>query len=188
METDTLIQCLREGQSTEAIRQLYTSFPPIRYFILKNGGSQDDASDTFQEALLILCKNVLKPEFKLTCAPGTYLFSVCKYLWKDALKKQNKVLRFVPELPASSQVETDLQVYEERELEFRKMDEVLKQVGSKCLGLLKSYYYDRKSMREIAQLFGFGSEQSAKTQKYKCLQRAKAIAKNLNQQPQTLKP
>ena len=46
-------------------------------------------------------------------------------------------------------------------------------LGEKCRQLLILFYFKRNSFREIASLLKFGSEETAKNQKYRCIQKAK---------------
>ena len=56
------------------------------------------------------------------------------------------------------------------------LQEQIANLGERCFGLLKLYYFEKLSMRSIAEAMGFGSDRSAKTQKYKCLERARKMA------------
>ena len=93
MDDKKLLKLLRDGEHHKALDHLYDGYEPIRRFILKNGGTEDDTIDVFQEALIIFYQKAVQPEFKLTSKISTYVYSTCKYLWKDKLKSKNK---FVP--------------------------------------------------------------------------------------------
>lgn len=173
-----IVNELRSGNNKKAIAELYQSFPPIRKFILYNSGNDADAKDVFQEALMVLYRNAQKEEFELTCAPGTYLYSVSRFLWKDILKKRSKEVLFDKEITSSEYVEIDIECYQEQESKTLLLSSILQKLGEKCKQLLKAYYYEKMSMQEIAQLFEYGSVNSAKTQKYKCIERAKKIVAN----------
>ena len=62
----------------------------------------------------------------------------------------------------------------ELEGQHQKAEQAFKSLGQKCQDLLIAYYHQQLSMSKIAEMFGFGSERSAKSQKYKCLEKAKA--------------
>ena len=111
--------------------------------------------------------------FVLTAKLSTYLFSVAKFKWKDELKKKNK------NVSSEFTSAADLNLEEQEDLEFEEnkskvAEQALQTLGEKCLSILKAFYHQGKSMAEIALLFGFGSEKSAKNQKYKCLEKAKS--------------
>ena len=161
-----IVQQLRTGNNQKAIAQLYECFPMIRKFIFNHGGNNADAQDVFQEALLVLYRNAQKPDFELTCAASTYLYSVTRFVWKDILKKRNREI-LVEEDTRVIAVEFDDQL-ERIEIQNQKtstLAKVIQQLGDKCKQILQAYYYQKMSMKEIAEKFGYGSVNIAKTQK-----------------------
>ena len=174
MENEKIIQYLRSGNNEPALKQIYKSFPSIRNFITTHGGNQDDARDVFQESLLVFYKKVQQKDFLLTCSINTYLFSVVKYLWKDELKKKNRIVSF--------EVKEFLDLTEndaEEEFKLGLIDKVLENLGERCSEILQLFYYKKMSMDEIAQKFQYKNIDTVKTQKYKCIERAKIIAANV---------
>ncbi|BDS13309.1 RNA polymerase sigma factor [Aureispira anguillae] len=180
-----ILEQLRSGDNKKAIATLYQSFPMIRKLICNNGGNDADAQDVFQDALLVLYRNAQKMDFELTCAPGTYLYSVARFLWKDTLKKRNKEVSLEYDIRQNEVIENDLELFQQQQSKTARLAAVLQQLGDKCKLLLQAYYYKKMSMKEIAQAFEYSSVNSAKTQKYKCIERAKKIANN--QLPSTSK-
>ena len=176
-QNSTIVEQLRSGDHRAALATLYTSFPLVRQLVGQHGGNDADAQDIFQEALLVLYRNAQQPDFELTCAPSTYLYSVARYLWKDVYKKrQRETLLDEPSHLPCTDVRTDLERHQEEQQRQQVLSRLLQQLGDKCKTLLQAYYYQRMSMKEIAQSFGYRSVDSAKTQKYKCIERAKKIA------------
>lgn len=176
MNNEKLIEQLRLGSSQEALKELYKSFPAIRNFIKTHGGNDDDAKDIFQESLLIFYRKIQSDKnFQLSAAVGTYLFSVAKYLWKDALKKKNREVSFITnDIPFE-----DTNVIEQEEIQMKILDQVLAKLGEKCTQILTLFYYQKKSMEEIANDLDYKTVDTAKTQKYKCLERAKIMVNEL---------
>ena len=174
MENEKIIQLLRTGQNGEALKNLYQVFPSVNHFVKANGGNEDDARDMFQESLLVFYKNVQKDDFTLTCSINTYLFSIVKYLWKDELKKKNRMVNFEIKEPVQ-----EAQTYLEEESKMTMIDKMLDQLGDRCKQILQLFYYKKKSMEEIAQLLNYRNVDTAKTQKYKCMERAKLMANDL---------
>ena len=172
MNDQSLLQLLTSDQKEKAFVKIYKYFPKVSRFICKYGGTKEEAQDVFQEALLIFYRKAKTPNFKLTSRIETYLFSICKYLWKDQLKQKNKQTNaFEQAFLKDETIPVEKHLQEEEK--YQLAEKALKSIGDKCLKLLSLFYIDKKKMQEIAKLLGFTSESSAKTPKYKCLERAK---------------
>lgn len=172
MNDGKIIAQLRSGQPGSALQELYKAYPAIRHFVKTHGGNDDDAKDVFQESLIVLYRNVLKDEFQLTSTINTYLYSVCKYMWKDQLVKKNReVMISMADVPME---EIKSMVQEEERM--KKMDSILAQLGEKCNAIFKLFYFQKQSMEQVADQLGYKSVDTAKTQKYKCLERARTLA------------
>lgn len=173
-----IVEQLRSNKSKTALATLYQSFPMIRQLIRSNGGNEADAQDVFQDALLVLYRNAQTTDFKLTCTPSTYLYSVSRYLWKDIQKKRQREVSLEHDVRQDTSIEEDIDFHQQQEHKAAQLSRVFQQLGDKCQAILKAYYYQKQSMKEIAIAFNYGSINSAKTQKYKCIERAKKIAAN----------
>ena len=178
MNDQRIIQLLREGERVRGFQKLYRNYPAIKKLILSKGGTKTDAEDVFQEALIIFYKKARTENFELTASIGTYLYSVSRFIWKDELKRRNK--------NREVEIESDLTPFHEeliglveRESKIKQAELILKQIGDRCLQILKLFYYDKLSMRVIAGKLGFKSENVAKNQKYKCIEKAKQKFANL---------
>lgn len=176
MEKEKIIEQLRSGQHAASLKELYKAFPSVSHFIQVNGGNLDDARDMFQESLLVFYRNVQKKEFTLTCSLNTYLFSIAKYLWKDELKKKNRNVSFEAK---EHEFSADVQTYRQEEMRMKTIDKVLDQLGQKCTEILQLFYYKKRKMEEIAADLGYKNVDTVKTQKYKCLERAKLMANEM---------
>jgi RNA polymerase sigma factor (sigma-70 family) len=151
----------------------------ISSWINQNGGTTTDASDVFQEAMVILYEKSKLEDFRLTCKVGTYLFAISKHLWYKKLEKAQKQPRLLgDDIGADGQdwaYEDDINSYKEKEMHYRSLDQALDQLGEPCRSLLRAFYHHDKSMQEIATEFGYTNPDNAKTQKYKCLNRLRKI-------------
>ena len=66
-----------QTQDRKIIRTIYENFAePISKYVLKNGGTMDDAKDVFQDAILVLIEKAQSPDFELKSKFYTYFFSV----------------------------------------------------------------------------------------------------------------
>ena len=179
--TDTeLLRGLAAG-SDAALSQLYRRyFPMVLHLIINNSGSEDDAKDIFQEALLVLYEKVLEDSLELNCQLKTYLYSVSRRLWLKQLARKGRYSlldteRELEEPEPKTLIENDLTEHELRDVQFDVMEESLSKLGEPCRTLLEDFYIRHLSMQEITEKFGYTNPDNAKTQKYKCLQRLKRL-------------
>ena len=180
-----IIELIRTGKGDSALNALYKHFPMMRKMIRSKGGNPADAEDIFQEALIILVRKVRTTDFKLTAQLSTYLFSVCRLLWKDELKKRKIHVTYDGELELADAVELELTAAMEEESRIRLAEKALDDLKERCRELLLLFYEGRLRLKEIAVKMGYRSENTAKNQKYKCLEAAKNRLKELKQTIQT---
>lgn len=161
----------------QALDYLYSqSFSQIKQFITQNNGSEQDAEDIFQEGLLALWKNIRtgKYENQKNVKLSTYLFQVCKFRWFEHLKsaKVKYNSRLNPEFDVADESEMS-QIQEEIE-RASYLKSLFRQLGEKCQQILNLYYYQKLPLAEIADKLDY-TPQSAKNEKYRCMQRLKAL-------------
>ncbi|WP_207533221.1 RNA polymerase sigma factor [Desertivirga arenae] len=146
------------------------AFPMVAKFISRRGGGFDQAKDIFQDALVIWYEKAACNEGKLI-SDKAYVFGIAKHLWLRAFGSNG----------FNSDLKTDLfpeiEDFQDESFSSGRLLALLEYSGQKCLQLLKSFYYDRFSMLEVAQTFGFKTERSATVQKYKCLEKVRDTVK-----------
>jgi RNA polymerase sigma factor (sigma-70 family) len=179
VRTETNEQKLLEGlaiNDRKAIETIYRQhYTMVQSLITANNGMADDARDIFQEAMIVLYEKVRSGSFELNCQIKTYLYSVCRRLW---LKRLTQMQRMAPEpgnLEETIPVEEELEIHEQRNMDYLTMERSMQILGEPCRSLLEAYYLKKKSMIEIAGSFGYTNADNAKNQKYKCLMRLKKL-------------
>jgi RNA polymerase sigma factor (sigma-70 family) len=161
---------LKDPQQREkTFEYLYEEvFPAVTSFISKQGGSFQDAKDIFQDALVIFYEKQLSGEVNVRLSPEAYLVGIAKHLW---------IKRFKTDLNFSSLdlLEKEISIQENyfEDKSTNKLLTLLEVTGKKCLELLRSIYYEKQSMDEVSNTFGFSSSHSASAQKYKCIEKMK---------------
>lgn len=161
----------------KSVEEIYKhNFNLIQALIVNNSGTAEDAKDVFQEAMVVLYEKARSGNFELNCQIRTYLYSVSKRLWLKKLQQSN---RFISdpgdEGMANVPVDDDLTEHDEKETEYEMMHQSINKLGEPCKSLLEAFYFQKKSMQDIADGFGYTNAENAKTQKYKCLMRLKKI-------------
>ncbi|HRP55592.1 sigma-70 family RNA polymerase sigma factor [Agriterribacter sp.] len=147
----------------------------IQSLILNNNGTEDDAKDIFQEALIVLYEKAKSGVFELNCQIKTYLYSVSKRLWLKRLQKNSRYELQSNGLEETVYVEEDLGLHEKRNSELGMMEHAMANIGEPCKSLLEAYYIHKQNMQEIAEAFGYTNSDNAKNQKYKCLIRLRKL-------------
>jgi len=173
MKDSQILELLKSNHYARAGEKLYSYFPVIKKLVLKNSGNREDAQDLYQEALIILIKKVQTTDFVLSSSLNTYLYSICRFLWSERLKKKNK--RIEVEFEKDHQIfpEQELEVLYKTESENKLAEKAFQQLGEKCKALLLLFYFKKQTMKDIALQLKFSSEKIAKNQKYRCIEKAK---------------
>ena len=176
LEEEKLILKGLAANDKQAIETIYRgNFAMIQSFILNNSGSQDDARDIFQEAMIVLFEKSRSDSFELSSQLKTYIYSVCRRLWLKRLNQMQRYSGSLENVEETVQVEEDLETHEKRNTDFNLMETAMSKIGEPCKSLLDAYYIQKKHMQEIATDFGYTNADNAKTQKYKCLMRLKKL-------------
>ncbi|WP_462253766.1 RNA polymerase sigma factor [Ferruginibacter sp.] len=176
LEEEKLILKGLAANDKQAIETIYRgNFAMVQSFILNNSGSQDDARDIFQEAMIVLFEKSRLDSFELSSQLKTYIYSVCRRLWLKRLNQMQRYSGSLDNVEETVQVEEDLETHEKRNADFTLMETAMSKIGEPCKSLLDAYYIQKKHMQEIAADFGYTNADNAKTQKYKCLMRLKKL-------------
>ena len=149
------------------IAEIYSRFfPKIRQFILSNFGNEDDAKDTFQEALLAFYNNASKPEFRLTCQFETYLQAIARKIWSKQLRTRKVRKSALNQLPLALVTDDgeEAAIQEEKHRLYLKHFNTLSENAQAFLSL----YLQGLDMKSIAQELGLASEAYARKRKFKC--------------------
>ena len=184
MTDQQIIEHLKSGDQVAAFTALYKAFPLVKSHIRKHHGSSAEAEDVFQEALIILLKKVHQPQFSLSSSLSTFVFGISKFLWNNELRKRKPHL----ELQIDHAGEIDPVEDAEQDERIGFAQKALQSVSERCREILQLFYIDRISMKSIAEKLGYTNEQNAKTQKYKCLEKARESYEIMSNQYQSAEP
>lgn len=147
------------------------TFPSAAQQIKRMGGTLEDAKDVFHDALLIYLERKATGQLQIHTSVKAYLLGITKILWLHSRKQYFS--------PLPEEVESFVQE-EQQESEEKNITDYLMFAGQKCLQLLKAFYFEQLSLKDIASQFGFNGVRSATVQKYKCIQKIRTEVKNMN--------
>jgi RNA polymerase sigma factor (sigma-70 family) len=176
-EDSLLIDAIRSGNARSRDWALYRIYSNSKYkeftrtYITSHHGLEADVDDVFQEAIILLDRNLRNGAYKEESTLGTYLMAIVKWTWLGIQRK--KKLQVVEIDTNSMQLEVGSAesslLSEERE---EIMNLAINQLGSKCRELLGQYKLDH-TMKEIAMQLGYSSAEMAKKQAYRCREKLK---------------
>lgn len=141
--------------------------------VTSNSGTETDAHDVFQEALIVIYKRAQSPDFVLTCPFYNFLYPVCKFIWLRKLNNpRRKWVTIEDENGYMDEANIEDVIHQTERHAFFK--EKFEEIGEKCRQLIQ-LVLQKKKMREIAVLLGHKNEQTTKQQHYKCKKRLKSL-------------
>ena len=171
MRDSDILEKIQKGDES-ALDYLYSKhFRMMAKMVMKNSGTEEEARDIFQDALIVFWKKVIAKELVLTSKISTYLYSICQNLWRKELEKKKRYSSEEKDIAETPNVDRKEQV--------EIVNRVISNLGDTCKKVLMYYYFDGLSMQDIADKMGFANSDTAKTKKYKCKQEIDKKIKSL---------
>jgi len=156
-----------DEKALEIVYQKY--YRMMTKLVVTNSGTEDEARDVYQDALVVFWQKARSSSFVLTSKMSTYIYSICQNLWRKELDRKKRLSNEERDTAESIDMEKP-----ERE---KIIAQCLEQLGETCRKVLMYYYFDEMSMQEIADKLGFANTDTAKTKKYKCKQKLDELVK-----------
>lgn len=172
-----LLKGILEADSRR-IQQVYDqALPAVIRWVAENNGTEQDARDVFQEAMIALFRKLEGGDFTLSCTLTSYLRILCRNLWlvrlRDGKKFQATPLEGIEAVDLSHDMLEQLGQAERQRLFFKHFDAL----GEKCRRIL-SLFFDKTPLAEIAQQLGT-SEGYIKKRKFECKEKlVKAVQRD----------
>lgn len=165
-----IITAIEQGNDDKAINGLYdSSFRKIRDFVKKNAGSNEDAEDVFQDAIVIFYKQVKTGKFDGQYEIDGFLYAVARNVWINKAKRDQRKLPLADTYQAASDLNLQQQLIDQERAGH--IQQLFEKIGDKCKELLTLVIYHDYSMKEVADKMQLANENAAKTQHYKCKQK-----------------
>lgn len=142
----------------------------VNMFIKKNSGTEDDANDVFQEAIIVIYRKLKENDlvFASSSFQG-YLFTVSRYIWLKQLEQKRIEQEKINEtLPFQEDIYDDnLMELVEKNEKYGLYQKHFKTLSTDCQKLLQ-LFFEKVPLSEIARIMGYKGENYAKTRKFKC--------------------
>lgn len=185
-EPELLRDLVTRGLQDDAIRYLYREhFLKVKSYINLNSGSDEDAEDIFQDAVISFIQILESGRFRGECSSGTFLYSLCRHAWLNEFKRRNRAkLREEKFGKGMETIELDSSEAIVTQEIKASLQQLLGTLGDTCKKILLAFYYEELSMKEILQQLDYENEQVVRNKKYKCLKKLEEVLAN---HPQTVK-
>lgn len=166
-----IIEAIQNNHNSTVVSLLYkSSLLKIRKYIIKNGGSYEDADDCFQDALIKLYNIIKEGKYNEDYDVDGFIFTVVRNSWIDIQRKRKKIVTV--ELSEYSPLlveDSDNNTNPEKDT-FTLFQSIFSQLDHKCQTILTWFMYEKMSLKEISLRMGYSSENVAKTVHYRCKQ------------------
>lgn len=153
--------------------------------------SNYDFEDIFQDASIILYEKIINVNFELTSSFQTYLNSVCRFQVLNTIKKSKLNTAYTEDsdddddenpMGYRSTITDSLdEIEDQKETQFLAIElalELMRNGKGDCYEILTQFWYHKKSMNDLVEMFGHKNDKSAKTQKHKCQEKLRKLAFN----------
>ena len=152
-------------------------FPQVERMVLANSGTLEDAKDLIMDGIYLLLKNIHDGKYSVQTGARlkTYFLRICRNRWLDELKRMKKKMpaSLIWDLEVEQSEALYYETYREEELNERqkKVREQFLKGSDVCQNILRMYYYENMSHKEIAAKMKYNSEEVSRTQKKKCFEK-----------------
>lgn len=189
--TDTeLIPLIKKEQKYLGIVYKRCKAYCIRFMVNMTNGAMtnDDLEDIYQDAILVLYEKIIGGDFVLTSKIQTYLNSVCRFQLLNKYKVSQKTVAYENNGDEENHASYDDQITDSldeiedpKEKQFTAIEKALKKMkaaGGQCYQILTLFWYQKKSMKEIADICNYTDDKNAKHQKSRCQKKLREMASN----------
>ncbi|MEQ8583178.1 MAG: RNA polymerase sigma factor [Marinoscillum sp.] len=169
MKDSEILEKIAKGDET-ALDYLYKKYyRMMTNLVLKNNGTEEEAKDVYQEALLAFWQKAISGKLVLTSKISTFLYSICLNQWRKELDRKSRL--------SNEEVDSEeFQGHDENE-RYKIVMQCISELGDTCKRILTYYYFDGLNMTDIAEKLNFANTDTAKTKKYKCKKKLDSLIK-----------
>lgn len=140
--------------------------------------SREESEDIFQDSFIVLYHNAQDGKLdNLSSSVSTYFMAICRNKTMEMLRKKGKFVHlplddagYTSEAFIESRISKVLSFDEDDNAEQKEalVRDIVKDLPSPCNELLWGFYRDGLSMKELAERYGYSSENTAKVTKHRC--------------------
>lgn len=159
------------------------NYKTVRNYVMKNSGTEADAKDIFQEAMMIAWLNLKEGKFTVRneFSLSAYIYKIAKFKWLDKLKSKEVRLTTKAGNYDFEDIETESGDYNDAEKKLNYLRSLYNQLDDKCKEVLNRFYFEKKKLEEIASSMDYDTG-SIRTIKYRCMQKLRKMHANAQNQ------
>ena len=172
MDESSIIEQIRGGKN-EVLGTVYTEYrTDFSHWLIKHYGSEkDDALEVYQETIIAFYENIANDKLiELNSSLKTYIFSIGKNKYLSMSRKNGRNVNSDRHLQVITDDPGDPEDLKRQDNQLNLLERSLERLTAHCRELLKLYYYDKLNMEQIMERLDYKNANTAKNQKYKCMQ------------------
>lgn len=144
-------------------------------FVLKRGGTREEAEEVFFDALYFFDRNLRQGDYKEEGNVEAYFINIVARQWGKRAEKNRRQLRlfdfFLFQKESEEINREELEWYERKET-VEYLNKLIASMGKHCSDILRLYQLGY-SLEETASEMGLGSVDRVKNEKKRCIQRTR---------------
>ena len=132
-----------------------------------------------QEALVILWERVRLGRYEQSARISTFVFATVRNIW---LRRLARMRRELPTDMADDPTPDGNKSILEHMIDAEETSGIavaITELGNPCRSILLLYYWEERSMDEIATTLGFANAETVKSKKYQCKKALEKILKGM---------
>merc|ERR1711988_1425993 len=124
MKDSDILDRIKRGDEA-ALEYLYKKYyRMMTKIVLSNNGSEEEAKDVYQEALLAFWQKAASGKLVLTSKISTYLYSICLNQWRKELDRKSKL--------TNEEVDGEEYQSHDQEERYRLVMDCIEELGDTC--------------------------------------------------------
>ncbi len=142
-------------------------YPMVERMVINHGGSEEDAKDIFQDALVIIYRKIKSEGLYLSCKFSTYLYSISRKLWLQEFKSP-EAKNISHEEPEDVVCEPEPETVDEYRI-YAIIEKHINALSTDCQKIIRMHF-DRADIRQISAMLGYDNDHYTMDRKYRCKQ------------------
>jgi len=179
-EVSRLIEGIKSGDK-KAYAQVFIEYSDycIKTLQKKTGCSKYDAEDVFMDSLIAFQQRLLKEQTIEIKNIRNYLYTSCINLWISKRKKSSREEFYSEGLKQLSFIDNVNEEVEYRESLNIAAKKAIANLSKKCKEIINLFYFEKRNMKDIADMMNFSDFNVAKTTKSRCFKKLMMEAESI---------